>query len=780
MEDKTVILDGGMGTMLQQSGMAPGHIPELVNIEDPSLIQSIHKKYIEAGSDIIYTATFGANRFKLGDKLEKVVKAAMENAKIATEGTDTKIALDIGPLGTMVEPIGSLSFEEAYGAFKEIILYGKDQADYIVLETMTDLYELKAAILAAKENSDLPILATMSFEEDGRTFFGVSIETFVNMVSGLGVQALGINCSLGPGQMEEMVGKLAEISPIDLIIKPNAGLPKSDGSYDMSREEFADLMERLWALGVKYLGGCCGTDDSYIRLLKAKFKGKNYIKRDNIRPVSLASSATRLLPKHGLIRAGERLNPTGKKRFQQALIDEDMDYIISQAVAQVDEGAHILDVNVGYPGIDEPKMQKQVIKAIQSVTDIPLMIDSSKASALEAGLRAYNGKAIVNSVTGEEDKLDEVLGLVKKYNAQVIGLPIDESGLGKTAEKRLEIARKILDKALEYGISKDDIYIDCLALTIGSEEESAITTLETIKQVKDQLGLKTCLGLSNISFGLANRDLINASFLSLCIYQGLDLAIINTGSEPVMDAIRATEVLLARDGALEAYLGAYTGKRQEKPSEKSTYTLEEAVYKGLKDEVKKLVKKALKTRDELDIVDENLIPALDLVGDDYQEGKIFLPQLIKSAQAAQEGFALIRESISQKGGQAITKGQIIIATVKGDIHDIGKNIAKVILENYGYKVYDMGKDVPIEDIIKEAKKRNIKLIGLSALMTTSLDSMEETIKEIKSLDPTIKIMVGGAVLTGEYAKTIGADYYLQDAKANVLVADEIFGEDNDK
>ncbi|MDI9468935.1 MAG: homocysteine S-methyltransferase family protein [Bacillota bacterium] len=774
-QNKTVILDGAMGTMLQRSGMKPGQIPEELNIDRPGMVIDVHRKYIAAGAQVIYTCTFGANRKKLRNYVvSQVVAKAIENARLARGHQDIKIALDIGPLGEMLEPLGTLKFEEAYELFREIIEAGRG-ADAIVIETMTDLYEVRAAVLAARENSSLPIFVTMSFEEDGRTFAGVSLETFVNSIAGLGVAGIGINCSLGPLQMYDMVKKLVEMTDLDIVIKPNAGMPRMDGSYDLAAPDFAAGMEKIQKLGVKYVGGCCGTDEAYIRLLAERVRDQEVAPR-NIRKISGVSSATRFLQSGGIRVVGERLNPTGKKRYQQALIDGDVSYIVGQAVEQVDGGADILDLNVGFPGVDEAGMLRRLVKEIQAVLDTPLQLDSTRVEALEAALRVYNGRAIVNSVNGEDDSLEGILPLVKKYHAQVIGLTLDKRGIPDTAEERLAIAEKIVRRAADYGIPKEDIYIDCLALTVSSQPEAAMETLEAIRLVKKQLGVKTVLGVSNISFGLPNREAVNQSFLTLALYEGLDLAIINPNSRPMMEAIRSYKVLRNLDGATEDFIRCY-GNVEEKsvPEKTEDHTIASAVAKGLDQVVKAKVRQLLGTMDELAIVDRELVPALDQVGRDYESGRIFLPQLIKAAGAAQAGFALIRDSISQKGRDSISKGDVIVATVKGDVHDIGKNIAKVMMESYGYNVIDLGKDVEAADVVRTAKERNIRLVGLSALMTTTLDNMRETIAELKKEIPDICIMVGGAVLTEEYSREIGADYYVKDARADVEVARKVFG-----
>ena len=765
-----------MGTMLQKAGMEVGEIPELLNIKNPDMVNGVYQKYIDAGSDIIYACTFGANRRKLGsEKTVEVVKAATANAKNLAQKTGARVALDIGPIGEMLEPMGALKFEDAIEIFKEVIRAGEENSDLIVIETMTDLLEVKAAILAARESTDKPIFVTMTFEEDGRTFAGVSMETFVNMVQGLGVSALGINCSLGPAEMVWMVEKLAGLTDIDLIVKPNAGLPDMDGNYNLSPDDFAKTMGQILNLGVKYIGGCCGTDQRFIKILADLYKGKPVMTK-KINKISGPSSALKILNNSGFKVVGERLNPTGKKRFQEALKNEDMDFFVREAIAQVDAGAEILDVNVGFPGIDEVAMQAKIVKALQAVLDTPLQIDSTNPAAIESALRVYNGKAIVNSVNGEEEKLTSILPLVKKYNAQVIALLIDENGIPEKAEYRLDLAKKIIKRAEAEGIDRRDIYIDCLTLTVSSNPESAMETIKTMKLVRDELGVKTILGVSNISFGLPSRDIINASFLTLAMNAGLNMAIINPNSTRMMEAIAAFKVLTNQEEAVDNFVEKFSKTQMDDQEKNVDMDIQTAVYKGLKENVKDQVKVLLEDKPELEIVDDYLIPALDKVGDDFEKGIIFLPQLIKSASAAEAGFEVIKASIAKSGKETISKGDIIVATVKGDIHDIGKNIAKVILENYGYNVIDLGRNVDTETIVAEAKKRNIKLIGLSALMTTTLENMKITIEQIKKELPDAKIMVGGAVLTEAYADEIHANYYLKDAKKNVSVAKEIFGE----
>lgn len=779
MKNKVVILDGAMGTMLQKRGMKAGEIPELININDPEMIVDIHRKYIEAGSEIIYANTFGANRKKLaGQDLNTIIKAALKNARKAAENTDTLVALDIGPIGELLEPMGTLKFEEAYNVFKEIVIAGKDLADLVVFETMTDLYEVKAAVLAAKENSNLPIFTTMTFEADMRTFAGVNLETYVNAIDGLGVSSIGLNCSLGPKEMYNMTKTLTSITDMDIIIKPNAGLPDMEGNYDLSVEEFVEYMEKIYDLGIRYLGGCCGTNEKHIEALSKRLKDKEVVQREN-RPISGVSSATKFVSNNEFIIVGEGLNPTGKKRFQQALKEKDMEYIISNAIEQVDNGAQVLDLNAGYPGVDEGEIQEIAIKSIQSVLDTPIQIDSSKVDALERGLRVYNGKAIVNSVNGEKEKLDAILPLVKKYNAQIIGLTLDEKGIPDSAEGRLVIAERIVEEALKYGIKKSDIYIDCLSLTVSSNPEQAKETLDATKMVKEKLGVKTALGVSNISFGLPNRGLVNDVFLVMAMDAGLDLAIVNTNSKETMDVITAFTLLDNKDSGALNFINRFSSAVKSEERNTKSYNLGEAISKGLIEVVRAEVARLLEHKEGLAIVDFELIPALDKVGKDYEEGDIFLPQLIKSAEAAQSGFDIINKKIAENGTESISKGDILLATVKGDVHDIGKNIVKVVLKSYGYNVIDLGKDVAIQDVVDSTLKYNIRLVGLSALMTTSVESMKDTIKALRANVPDVNIMVGGAVLTEEHSRKIGADFYAKDAKQGVEVARKIFGGDHD-
>ncbi len=781
-----VILDGAMGTMIQKSGAKYDHSPETLNITQPGLIQSFHRAYIEAGADIIYSNTFGANSYKLensGYSVEEIVGAAIENARAAATGTNALVALDIGPVGMLLEPSGSLKFDEAYNYFKEQITAGSG-ADVIVLETMTDLYELKAAVLAAKENSTKPIIATMTFEKNGRTFTGVSPACAAVTLTALGVDALGVNCSLGPDELEPIAAQMTRYTNLPLVVKANAGLPDPNSNeYSITPKDFARCLEKLLPYGVKIAGGCCGTTPEYIFEIKKMLNGKSFVPCPKTADTTVCSGVS-AVEINGPRIIGERINPTGKKQLQKALAERNIDFILTQALQQVSGGAEILDINVGHPEIDEKEMMTAVIKAVQSVCDVPLQIDSTKPAVLERGLRYYNGKPIVNSVNGEEKSLRAVLPLVKKYGASVVGLTLDENGIPKTAEGRFKIAERIVKRAQELGIDRGDVYIDCLTLTVSAEQDACRQTLEALHRVKTELGCKTCLGVSNISFGLPNRELVNTAFITMALEEGLDLPIMNPNSDAMTGAVRAFRVLSGIDKNSSEFISAYNGGVPVKKAEQSTdIDIFTAVCRGLKSEGAAAAAKLLKTTDPMVIVNDMLIPALDKVGEDFEKSKIFLPQLIQSANTAQECFEVIKAHLSKSGGENVSKGKIILATVKDDIHDIGKNIVKVLLDNYGYTVVDLGKDVDPQLIVSTAVEQNIKMIGLSALMTTTLKSMEDTIrlvrstKELQNPDGSSKcvVFVGGAVLTPEYAEKIGADYYCRDAKESVDTAKKVLG-----
>jgi 5-methyltetrahydrofolate--homocysteine methyltransferase len=799
-----VILDGAMGTMLQAAGLKMGEIPEVLSITRPELLVEIHEKYLKAGSDVVYANTFGANSYKLdgsGYTVKELVEAAIKNARQACENVnpDAYVALDIGPIGQLLEPTGVLKFEDAYDIYKEIILAGKD-ADLIVFETMTDLLECKAAVLAAKENSDLPIITTMTFEMNQRTFTGCSIPSMALTLSGLGVDALGVNCSLGPKELEPVIATLSKWTRLPIVVKPNAGLPDpKTNEYNVTASEFADMMKDLRKYGIKCFGGCCGSNPEFIKELATMLKenGNAGFEKEKDIPAAVCSATSTVdITEPRII--GERINPTGKKLFKEALLRHDIDYILNQALEQINAGADILDVNVGLPGIDEKDMMIDTIKALQAIVDVPLQIDSTIPEVLDAALRVYNGKPIVNSVNGEEESLNNVLPLVKKYGAAVVGLALDKDGIPPKAEDRFKIAEKIMNRAMAIGIPKEDIYIDCLTLTASAEQEGVMETLNALHRVKTELGLKTVLGVSNISFGLPNRVLVNHIFLTMALTNGLDLPIINPNIEEMTGAVRAYKLLANIDKNSVDFIKAYAnmpkvtkinpaantkavteaqvnnqGENSDDPM--SANPLYQAVLNGLKSEGAQLTKQMLETTDSMEIVNNILIPALDKIGVDFEKGTIFLPQLIMSAAVAQAAFEEIRKAMVLSDKKPESKGKIVMATVKGDVHDIGKNIVKVLLENYGYDVIDLGKDVEYQAVVDAIKEHNAKLVGLSALMTTTLVSMKETIELIHENNLDCKIFVGGAVLTPEYAKEIHADFYAKDAKESVDIAKKILG-----
>lgn len=773
-----IILDGAMGTMLQSQGLEVGGIPELLNVTEPEKLVNIHKSYINAGSDIVYANTFGANRYKMADcgySVEELISTAVKNAKKACEGTDALVALDIGPIGQLLEPTGTLKFEEAYDLFKEEILAGKD-ADIIVFETMTDIYEVKAGVLAAKENSNKPIIVTMTFEQNMRTFTGCSIPSMALTLNGLGVDAIGINCSLGPKELLPIVKELSQWTNLPIVIKPNAGLPDPvTNEYNVMPKEFADYILELNKYGIKIVGGCCGTTPDYIKETVSALSTVKPVTNNNVIPSAICSPTTTVIIDQPRI-IGERINPTGKKLFKQALKDNNIDYILGQAIEQVQGGAEILDVNVGLPDIDEKEMMVKVLKSIQGIVDVPLQIDSTVPEVLEAALRVYNGKPLVNSVNGEDEILHKILPLVKKYGGAVLGLTLDKDGIPKEAQKRFNIAKKIMETAMSYGIPKEDIYIDCLTLTASAEQEAVLETLNALEKVKNELGLKTVLGVSNISFGLPNRELINSTFLSMALMKGLDLPIMNPNVASMTGAVRAYRLLANHDKNSTEFISNYGNTTPVvNTTDTSNHTLEYAIEKGLKSEAKAITTKLLESNSPMEIINNIIIPTLDKTGTEFETGKIFLPQLILSASVSQEAFEVLKAEIAKTSDNTISKGKIVVATVKGDVHDIGKNIVKVLLENYGYDVIDLGKDVEYEAVLKAVQENDCHLVGLSALMTTTLGSMADTIKLLRDNNCDCKIMVGGAVLTPEYAEKIGADYYSKDAKQSVDIAKEVLG-----
>lgn len=781
--------DGGMGTLLQERGLQPGELPETWNLLHAEEIREIHRKYIEAGSDIVLTNTFGANALKFHDdaySLEEIVNAAVGHVKAAAEqaGNGRRIytALDIGPTGKLLKPMGDLDFETAYEAYKEVMIYGeKAGADLIHIETMSDTYELKAAVLAAKENTSLPVFATTIFDERGKLLTGADVPSVVALLEGLRVDAFGINCGMGPEQMIPILEQITKYSSLPVIVKPNAGLPKQKNGqtyYDVSPEEFAEVMKKIVEMGAVVIGGCCGTTPDHIKAMAdaCRMIPIKPVEKKNFTMVSSYGQSVFLGTGSRII--GERINPTGKKRFKQALKEHDLDYILREGITQQDNGAHILDVNVGLPDIDEPALMKEVVQELQSVTSLPLQIDTVDVEAMEGALRIYNGKAMVNSVSGKQESMDKVFPLIQKYGGVVIGLALDENGIPADAEGRVQVAKKIIAEAAKYGIEKKDIVIDALAMTISSEPEGAKITLETLRRLRDEVGVCTVLGVSNISFGLPSRPIVNSIFYTMAMQNGLSVGIINPGSEDMMKAWYAFHALMALDSNCEKYIARYAQQPGTTPVQaaggKYTMTLQSAIERGLKEEASSITAELAEQKDALDIINEELIPALNNVGEGFEKGTVFLPQLLMSAESAKSAFAVLKERMDQSGEVQEKKGKVILATVKGDIHDIGKNIVKVLLENYSFDVIDLGKDVPPEKVVETVLEQDVHLVGLSALMTTTVVSMEETICQLREKAPDCLVMVGGAVLNQDYADMIGADFYGKDAMQSVHYAQKVF------
>lgn len=778
---RILFFDGGMGTLLQEQGLQAGELPETWNLKNPEPIIQIHKAYLAAGADIILANTFGANRFKYGEDLEKIVTAGVANAKkaVAESGKKAYVALDIGSTGKLLKPMGTLNFEEAVGVFAEIIRVGeKAGADLILIETMSDTYELKAAVLAAKENSTLPIMATVIFDESKKMLTGASPQVVVSLLEGLGVDALGINCGLGPKQMKEIVKELLKYASIPVIVNPNAGLPRSENGktvFDVGAEEFAEDMEEIVTMGAWFAGGCCGTTPAHIQAMVEKCKEITPvpITPKNYTFVTSYSTAVELGGRPVII--GERINPTGKSKFKQALRDHNTDYILEEGVKQEDSGAHILDVNVGLPEIDEAAMMETIVYELQSIMPIPLQIDTTNMEAMERALRIYNGKPMINSVNGKAEIMEQVFPLVKKYGGVVVGLALDEDGIPDTTEGRLAIAEKIYQTGEKYGISRKDIVIDALVMTMSTNNESAKITLDTVKEITARGG-KTVLGVSNISFGLPQRELINAAFFTMAMNNGLSAGIINPNAKAMRQAYDTFCVLGGYDAQCMNYIENYAVTDAPNAAAKpatAKLNLTDSIIKGLKDQAYRATEEELKTKEPMEIINGELVPALDVVGQGFEKGTMFLPQLLMSAEAAKAGFEAIRQYVQSHGEAQEKKATIVIATVKGDIHDIGKNIVKVLLENYGYEVIDLGKDVPPEKIVETVVDKHAPLVGLSALMTTTVVNMEESIKELHKEAPWCKIMVGGAVLTQEYADMIGADFYGKDAMQSVYYAERL-------
>ena len=784
IKNNIVYLDGGMGTLLQKSGLQPGELPERWNISHPEVIKEIHKSYYDSGSNIVNTNTFGANSLKFDtDELSEIIYHAVKNADEARKASSGKqekfIALDVGPTGKLLKPLGDLDFEDAVKAFAEVISLGvKYGVDLITIETMNDSYETKAAVLAAKENSDLPIIVTNAYGENGRLMTGADPAVMAAMLEGMGVDAIGANCSLGPKQLMGVMDELLKYCSVPVAFKPNAGLPKSDGKvtyYDVDAEEFAQNIKLAVANGVRIVGGCCGTTPEYIKKvceLTRDMRPKE-IEKKTYSVCTSYNKAVFFGEKPILI--GERINPTGKKRFKQALLENDIGYILQEAVNQQAKGVHVLDVNVGLPGIDEAQMLTNSVCELQCVTDLPLQIDSSDPVAMESALRRYNGKAMINSVNGKEENLNAIFPLVKKYGGFVVALTLDEKGIPSTVDGRMKIARKILLTAALYGINKKDIIFDPLAMTVSADKMSAVTTLETVKKITEQLGCNTSLGVSNVSFGLPSRDLVNAAFFTTAMENGLSAAIMNPYSERMMEAYYSFNVVKGLDENCMDFIN-FASRQEVQPTAKqeSSLTLKEAIEKGLKEKASEITTAMLGNSAPLDIVNAHVIPALDNVGKRFEEKKLFLPQLLMSAEAAKASFEVIKATMSADGS-SVKKGSIVIATVHGDIHDIGKNIVKLLLENYGYNVIDLGKNVPPETVLRAVTDNHAPLVGLSALMTTTVPAMEETVKLIKENAPWCKTVVGGAVLTQDYADKIGADKYAADAMETVRYAESVIG-----
>ena len=782
-----LFFDGGMGTLLQAEGLQPGELPETWNIERKETIRKIHQSYFEAGSDIVLTNTFGANALKFHDEncsLKAIIDAAVENVRFGAKAAirderDYYVALDIGPTGKLLKPLGDLSFEDAYEAFKEVMQYGeKAGADLIHIETMSDTYEVKAAVLAAKENTNLPVFATMIFDDKGKLLTGGDVPSVVALLEGLRVDALGINCGMGPKQMLPILQQIAQYTSLPIIVKPNAGLPKQrDGQtyYDVTPDVFAKQLQEIVKAGACVIGGCCGTTPKHIRAMIAACKDLEMTKPTfkNHTIVSSYGKAVELGDMPVII--GERINPTGKSKFKQALKEHNLDYILKEGITQQDKGAHILDVNVGLPDIDEVVMMKEVVRELQSVTSIPLQIDTVDTEAMEQAMRIYNGKPMVNSVSGKQESMNAVFPLIQKYGGVVIGLTLDENGIPKTAKGRLEVAGKIIEEAKKYGIDKKDIVIDVLTMTISSEPNGAKTTLEALKMVRDTYGVRTALGVSNSSFGLPSRPAINANFYTMAMQNGLTAGIINPSSEDMMRSYHSYCALMNYDTNCENYIAHYGNQEPVKTAVPAgqQIDLKTAIEKGLKEDAYQTTVALVKTEAPLEIINTYLIPALDTVGKGFEKGTVFLPQLLMSADAAKSSFAVLKEELEKNGGEEKEKEKVVLATVKGDIHDIGKNIVKVLLENYSFEVIDLGKDVAPERIVETVLEKEVRLVGLSALMTTTVVSMEETIRQLREKAPDCKVMVGGAVLNQEYADMIGADFYGKDAMQSVYYAQKI-------
>ena len=747
-----------------------GELPELLNINDPERVYAIHKAYAEAGCDIISANTFGANRFKYNN-VDELVKAAVKNAK----RTGKKVALDIGPTGKLLKPMGDLDFEECVDIFADVVKAGRDEADLVLLETFGDLYEIKAAMLAVKENCDLPLVVSMIFDEKARLLTGANVRTACAVVEGLGADAIGFNCGLGPKQMLPLVEELEKHASIPIIVMPNAGLPESvngETIFNVDPEEFASYMTQIAKMGVSYLGGCCGTTPAHLKAMIEATKDIEDKVPEYKNETIVASYSKSVDLSEGAV-IGERINPTGKKLMKEALRNKDMDYVLRQGITQTEAGAHILDVNMGLPEIDEKEMLCSGVYELQSVLPVPLQLDSGDAEAMEAALRLYNGKAMINSVNGKEKSMKEVFPLAKKYGGVVVCLCLDENGIPSTAEGRIAIAEKIIKKAAEYGIDKKNLAVDALVMTISTDINNAVETLKAVDYIRNTLGVNTVLGVSNISFGLPNREAVNTAFYTLAMSKGLSAGIINPNSRPMMNAFYSYKALAGKDESCQEYIKSAVDTEIIQKTE--NIDLKTAIIKGMKEESARCAKELLENTESLVIINDYIIPALDVVGDGFEKNTIFLPQLLMSADSAKAAFDEIKAHFVMSGAEQVKGEKIIIATVEGDIHDIGKNIVKVLLQNYGFDVIDLGKDVKCEKVLEEAQKNDVKLVGLSALMTTTVPNMEKTIKLLHD-NTDAKVFVGGAVLTRDYAKMINADFYAKDAMESVRIAQEFFEE----
>lgn len=768
---KIKFFDGSMGTMLQGMGLAAGELPELLNITDSEKVLSVHRAYAAAGSEYITTNTFGANRLKI-ENPEEVIKAGVRLAK----STGKKVALDIGPTGKLLKPMGELDFEEAIDIFAEMVNAGKDGSDVVLIETMSDTYEIKAAVLAAKENCDLPVFVTMIYDEKGRLLTGADVQTAVAMLEGLGVDAIGFNCGLGPAETLPLIEEIRKYTSLPIIVQPNAGLPESVNGhtvYNVSPDDFASQMKKAAEIGVSYLGGCCGTTPEHIKKMIEACENisASIPEKKNFTVVSSYSQTVEMGRKPVII--GERINPTGKKLFKEALRRNDIDYIIKEGLKQTEAGAHILDVNVGLPEIDEVQMMETAVKGLQGVIPAPLQIDTSDTKALERALRIYNGKPMINSVNGKEENMKQVFPLAKKYGGVVVCLCLDESGIPQTAQGRIEIAQKIVDTAAKYGIDKKDLIVDALTMTISTDSSNGEETLNAVDYIRNTMGINTVLGVSNISFGLPKRDAVNTAFFTLALQSGLSAGIINPNSQSMMNAYYSFNALKGLDENCTEYIESVTVPEQTAAVGGET-TLHTAIVKGIKEDAARCAAELLKTNDSLDVINQYIIPALDEVGDGFEHNRIFLPQLLMSADSAKAAFDVIKEKMILSGKKEENGDKIVIATVHGDIHDIGKNIVKVLLSNYGFDVIDLGKDVPEEEVLRAVQENDVKLVGLSALMTTTVPAMEKTIQLLHE-NTDAKVVVGGAVLTQSYADMIHADWYGKDAMETVRIAQTFFG-----